>query len=224
MSEPDADLVAVARRGSQRAFQQLVERHQQAVRGFLRRTCADPGDADDLAQETFLTAWSSLLLYRGGARWAIGATASFAPRPTSDTGYGLGGSSGLARSHSRDYLFVGGEARFIPLHYRLFEGWVGAQLGGIIIADRFTATNAGIYSPIIPAATVNERTEGLSGGLQVGMSYSFSESFVVGFLLRADAWVLPSTPNCDAIGDCATLRKTAAVYEGGFTFGYRLPL
>ena len=67
MSEPDADLVAVARRGSQRAFQQLVERHQQAVRGFLRRTCADPGDADDLAQETFLTAWSSLVLYRGEA-------------------------------------------------------------------------------------------------------------------------------------------------------------
>ena len=67
MSEPDADLVAAARRGSQRAFQQLVERHQQAVRGFLRRACADPDDADDLAQETFLAAWSSLLLYRGGA-------------------------------------------------------------------------------------------------------------------------------------------------------------
>lgn len=67
MSEPDADLVAAARRGSQRAFSQLVERHQQAVRGFLRRVCADPSDADDLAQETFLTAWSSLLLYRGGA-------------------------------------------------------------------------------------------------------------------------------------------------------------
>ena len=67
MSEPDADLVAAARRGSQRAFQQLVERHQQAVRGFLRRACADPGDADDLAQETFLAAWSSLWNYRGGA-------------------------------------------------------------------------------------------------------------------------------------------------------------
>ena len=67
MSEPDADLVAAARRGSQRAFQQLVERHQQAVRGFLRRACADPGDADDLAQETFLAAWSSLWRYRGGA-------------------------------------------------------------------------------------------------------------------------------------------------------------
>jgi len=64
---PDADLVAAARRGSQAAFQQLVERHQQAVRGFLRRACADAGDADDLAQETFLAAWSSLWNYRGGA-------------------------------------------------------------------------------------------------------------------------------------------------------------
>jgi RNA polymerase sigma factor (sigma-70 family) len=67
LHEPDADLVAAARRGSQLAFQQLVERHQQAVRSFLRRACADAGDADDLAQETFLAAWSSLLSYRGGA-------------------------------------------------------------------------------------------------------------------------------------------------------------
>lgn len=67
MHAPDADLVAAARRGSQAAFRQLVERHQQAVRGFLRRACADAGDADDLAQETFLAAWSSLWNYRGGA-------------------------------------------------------------------------------------------------------------------------------------------------------------
>jgi RNA polymerase sigma-70 factor (ECF subfamily) len=64
---PDADLVAAARRGSQAAFQQLVERHQQAVRSFLRRACVDGGDADDLAQETFLAAWSGLWNYRGGA-------------------------------------------------------------------------------------------------------------------------------------------------------------
>ena len=67
MREPDAELVAAAARGSQGAFQQLVERHQQAVRSFLRRVCDDPMDADDLAQETFLTAWSGLSGYRGGS-------------------------------------------------------------------------------------------------------------------------------------------------------------
>jgi RNA polymerase sigma factor (sigma-70 family) len=66
---PDADaaLIAAARRGSQGAFREIVERHQQAVRSFLRRALADPDDADDLAQETFLAAWSSLRRYRGSA-------------------------------------------------------------------------------------------------------------------------------------------------------------
>ena len=79
--------------------------------------------------------------------WAVGAGVLLAPRPTSDTGYGLGGSSGLQRTHSRDYFFVGAEGRYIPLHHKLFEGWVGAQAGTIIIADRFTTDNPGAYSP-----------------------------------------------------------------------------
>jgi RNA polymerase sigma factor (sigma-70 family) len=60
----DAELVAAARRGSQAAFREIVDRHQQAVRSFLRRALADPADADDLAQETFLAAWTSLRRYR----------------------------------------------------------------------------------------------------------------------------------------------------------------
>ncbi|MFI4935649.1 MAG: RNA polymerase sigma factor [Caulobacterales bacterium] len=67
MHSTDADLVASARRGSQLAFQTLVERHQGAVRSFLRRACDSPEDADDIAQETFLAAWSSLWRYRGSA-------------------------------------------------------------------------------------------------------------------------------------------------------------
>ena len=54
----DAPLVRAARAGSQAAFGRLVERHQQGLRGFLRRA-AGP-DADDVAQEAFVTAWSSL--------------------------------------------------------------------------------------------------------------------------------------------------------------------
>jgi hypothetical protein len=163
-------------------------------------------------------------LYRATPIWAVGATVLFAPSPTEDTTYGLGGSSGLSRTHSRDYFFVGGEARLIPLHYKLFEGWIGAQLGGIIVADRFTTTNPGTYVAPVGYPQVNERTEGLSGGAQLGLSYSFGESFIVGFTLRASVWYLPSTPNCSAIGDCATLTNSTFVAEGGFLFGYRLPL
>jgi RNA polymerase sigma factor (sigma-70 family) len=56
----DEDLVAAAAAGSGGAFSRLVERHQQAVRAFLRRACGDWALADDLAQETFLAAWSRL--------------------------------------------------------------------------------------------------------------------------------------------------------------------
>ena len=64
---PDCELVAAARGGSQGAFREIVARHQQAVRSFLRRALDEPADADDLAQETFLAAWTSLGRYRGQA-------------------------------------------------------------------------------------------------------------------------------------------------------------
>ena len=55
-----------ARQGSDEAFSRLVAEHQQAVRAFLRRLCAVPADADDLAQEAFLTAWSNMNRLRPG--------------------------------------------------------------------------------------------------------------------------------------------------------------
>lgn len=56
----DQALVQAARAGSSRAFAQLVARHQAGVRAFLGRLSRDPAEAEDLAQETFLTAWSRL--------------------------------------------------------------------------------------------------------------------------------------------------------------------
>jgi RNA polymerase sigma factor (sigma-70 family) len=56
----DESLVAAAQGGSAEAFSRLVERHQQAVRAFLRRACGNWAEADDLAQETFLAAWSRI--------------------------------------------------------------------------------------------------------------------------------------------------------------------
>ena len=56
----DDNLVEAARGGSAEAFSRLVERHQQALRAFLRRACRDWALADDLAQETFITAWGKI--------------------------------------------------------------------------------------------------------------------------------------------------------------------
>jgi RNA polymerase sigma factor (sigma-70 family) len=63
----DEALVAEAQAGSADAFSRLVERHQQPLRAFLRRACGDWAAADDLAQETFLAAWSRIGRLKAGA-------------------------------------------------------------------------------------------------------------------------------------------------------------
>jgi RNA polymerase sigma factor (sigma-70 family) len=57
---PEGSLVALARRGDDSAFAELVRRRQTAIRGLLRRSCGDSQLADDLAQETFVRAWKHL--------------------------------------------------------------------------------------------------------------------------------------------------------------------
>lgn len=62
----DLALIAqVITTGNERAFGQLVQRHQEAVRRFLLRLCSgDSMRADDLAQETFIRAWQGLNSFR----------------------------------------------------------------------------------------------------------------------------------------------------------------
>lgn len=63
MGEPsisDARLVDSVRRGDERAFEELVHRYERRVLGVVRRFIADPGHAEDLAQETFLRVFRSL--------------------------------------------------------------------------------------------------------------------------------------------------------------------
>lgn len=62
----EAELVGAAQRGSSAAFARLVELNQRPVRGFLRRLSGDHADADDLAQETFVTAYARLAAFRPG--------------------------------------------------------------------------------------------------------------------------------------------------------------
>ena len=73
--DDDAALMAEAGAGSRLAFSRLIDRRQQAVRAFLRRVAADREDADDLAQETFVTAWTQLGSWRGQSTvraWLLG--------------------------------------------------------------------------------------------------------------------------------------------------------
>ena len=65
LATSDADLAAAAVQGSKPAFDRIVGQHQQAVRSFLRRLCGNAAEADDLAQETFVAAWSALWRFKG---------------------------------------------------------------------------------------------------------------------------------------------------------------
>jgi RNA polymerase sigma-70 factor (ECF subfamily) len=64
-ADEEAGLVAAARRGDARAFAAIVAAHQQAVRGFLRRFTGQSADADDMAQDAFVTAWRRLDRFEG---------------------------------------------------------------------------------------------------------------------------------------------------------------
>jgi RNA polymerase sigma-70 factor (ECF subfamily) len=61
----DVDLAALAKGGDRRAFSELVRRHGSAVRGLLRRLGADPGLADILARDAFLSAFEQIGEFRG---------------------------------------------------------------------------------------------------------------------------------------------------------------
>jgi RNA polymerase sigma-70 factor (ECF subfamily) len=65
MDLDDESLLAAVRDGSESAFNTLIDRHQQAVRTFLRGLTANHSDADDIAQETFLAAWTQAKSFQG---------------------------------------------------------------------------------------------------------------------------------------------------------------
>src|SRR5690606_17712519 len=122
------------------------------------------------------------VLYRWSRYYAVGAVAFFAPSPTSDEQYG--GLSSLPRTHARSYFFAGVEGRYVPLHFKHFEAWVGPITGAVIVADRFT-TNAGDeVPPILGTPDVTISTEGFALGAQAGGNYYLSENVNVGANVR----------------------------------------
>lgn len=67
--DEEAQLIARARSGDIRAFGRLVDAHQVAVRGFLRRLLRGASEAEDIAQEAFVRAFETLVRFDGRARF-----------------------------------------------------------------------------------------------------------------------------------------------------------
>lgn len=176
--------------------------------------------AQGIGDATLMTGLN--LLYRGGYQWTIGASARFSPIGSSNDA--AGGQDGLVRNHSRSYLLMGPEVRYIPLHSRAFEGWVGATGGAVIVADRYTTEGGAPTPAIYGTRSSTVRTEGLTLGVQAGLGWNVAEQWALGLTANFDRWFLPGTRACLPIGDCATLRGGVESIGVGLSAGYRIPL
>jgi RNA polymerase sigma-70 factor (ECF subfamily) len=67
MDRADIDLVRLARAGDAEAFGALVEKHRRAVYRAAFAALRSPDEAEDVAQDTFITAFQKLDAFRGEA-------------------------------------------------------------------------------------------------------------------------------------------------------------
>ena len=73
----DLDLVRLAQAGDTEAFGELVERNRRAVFRAALAAVGSPTEADDVAQEAFVTAWQKLDGFRGESQfrtWLLSIT------------------------------------------------------------------------------------------------------------------------------------------------------
>jgi RNA polymerase sigma-70 factor (ECF subfamily) len=148
MADDDSALIDQIRDGSERAFNVLIDRHQQAVRGFLRRLLADASDADDLAQETFLVAWTRPASFRGDAsvrswlcaiawRKARDAQRAWFRRRSREAGW-AGDREQTAAAPSPESALVGRALAALPIEQRaavvlcLMQDFSHAEAAGIL--------------------------------------------------------------------------------------------
>lgn len=63
----DSDLIRASVRGDSTAFGALVRKHQDRLLNSLENVCGSRDEAEDIAQEAFVTAYLKLASYQGGS-------------------------------------------------------------------------------------------------------------------------------------------------------------
>ncbi|MDP6958854.1 MAG: sigma-70 family RNA polymerase sigma factor [Planctomycetota bacterium] len=66
----DRELVHLSQQGNQDAFNELVQRHQEKVLNSVYRFSSHWGDAQDIAQRTFLNAWKNISKFKGDSAFS----------------------------------------------------------------------------------------------------------------------------------------------------------
>jgi hypothetical protein len=161
-------------------------------------------------------------MYRANRLFAVGAGASVALKPTTDT---TTTETGVARNHSRSYFLVEAQGRYYAVHTIPFEAYLGATVGGIILSDRYS--NAGstpVTIAIIGPRDSTLRTEGLSLGGVIGLSWSFAPNWAFGATIRYLRWFLPHIPATTVFLDRASLTDQQSAVDLGINATYRIAL
>ena len=70
MEQQEQNWIAAAQKGDQEAFAQLVLRYEKRVLALTARMCSNPADAEEAAQEAFLSAWQGLPFFRGDSSFS----------------------------------------------------------------------------------------------------------------------------------------------------------
>jgi hypothetical protein len=161
-------------------------------------------------------------LYRANRYFAIGAGATVAIKPTTDS---PPTEAGIDRSHTRSYFLVEGQGRYYAIHGETFEAWVGASVGGVIVSDRYTIEGGDVpTAAIIGPRSSTLRTEGGTVGALIGAQWSFAPNWALGLNARYMRWFLPSTPATTVFLDRATLTDSQGAIEIGVSCSYRIAL
>jgi hypothetical protein len=161
-------------------------------------------------------------LYRANRYFAVGAGASFAITPVTDT---PPSPPNIVRSHTRSYFLVEATVRYYAVTTDTFEGWFGMTAGGVIVSDRYSIdrsemSTAAIIGP--RAATV--RTEGGAIGALIGANWSFAPNWAVGLTARYMEFFLPHEAATTVFLDRATLTDQQAAINVGISCSYRIAL
>jgi hypothetical protein len=157
-------------------------------------------------------------MYRTSERFEFGAGLGFAWFPKHEV---VDLNSRVPRNHSSNLFMAEVTARYLPVTGRVFEAWLGATTGFVVLNDRFLIEQNQPDQHFVGEIGSSVSSEGLSIGLASGMDWALGSGFRLGGMLRAALWFLPSSPERTALGDTASLNGAVPMVALGLTLGYR---
>jgi RNA polymerase sigma-70 factor (ECF subfamily) len=131
----DPELLSLAARGDQGAFEAMVLRHRGAIWRFTRSLTQDPGLAEDALQETFLAAWRGAATFHGEGS-ALGWLLSIARHAVYRQHRGRAGAPVLLESLEELGEAAGWGADPDPLEALAVKDEVGRALARLPLEDR----------------------------------------------------------------------------------------